>query len=182
MRVGGLVVDLGLDRFRIDDGTAVGTIVLTGPALELLALVEPGDAVNLDGTVVRTDDGWVVTTADPAALARIGDPVASDPGTTLAGASPSPAASPAGSLSLAGFQFPGTGAAGMAGVGTLVTLTLSSLVMTLLIRRQRARQVFSGRLAARLAAIGSMGPVAPAAGASSGPSVADDDPRSPGSA
>ena len=182
VRVGGLVVDLGPDRFRIDDGTAVGTIILSGAALDLLVLIEPGDAVNLNGTVVRTNDGWVVTTADPAALARIGDPVPADPVDRLAGGSPSPSPAPspsvAGSISLAGFQFPGTGAAGLAGAGTLVALTLSSIGLTLLVRRQRAGQAFSSRVAARLSAIGAMSPVAATPGPSNDPSVADADPRS----
>ena len=30
VRVGGVVVDVGVDRFRLDDGTATGTVVLTG--------------------------------------------------------------------------------------------------------------------------------------------------------
>ena len=175
-------MDLGPDRFRIDDGTAVGTIVLTGAALDLLVLIEPGDAVNLNGTVVRTDDGWAVTTADPAALATIGDPVPTDPVDQLAAGSPSPgpspSPSPAGSISLAGFQVPGSGAAGMAGAGTLVVLTLGSLVLTLLVRRQRAGQALSSRVAARLSAIGAIGPVAPTPEPSGGPSVSEDDPRS----
>ena len=180
VRVGGLVVDLGPDRFRIDDGTAVGTIVLARAALDLLVLIEPGDAVNLNGMVVRTDEGWVVSTADPAALARVGDPVAAEPVAALAGGPPAPVTSPetTSAISLAGFQLRGTGAAGMAGVGTLVVLTLSSLALTLLVRRQRAGQAFSDRVAARLSAIGAKGPVAPTPGPSGGPSVADDDPRS----
>jgi len=182
VRVGGLVVDLGPDRFRIDDGTAVGTIVLTGAALDLLVLIEPGDAVNLKGSVERTEGGWVVATADPAALARIGDPVAAAPVTPLAGGSPAPAPSPSpgptGSISLAGFQLPGTGAAGMAGAGTLIALTLGSLAVTLLIRRQRAGREFSSRVATRLAAIGATGPAVAAPGPSTGSSVADVDPRS----
>jgi len=180
VRVGGLVVDLGPDRFRIDDGTAVGTIVLAGAALDLLVLIEPGDAINVDGTVVRTEDGWVVRTADPAALALVGDPVAPDPMAPIADdpVSPSPAPSPAGSFNLAGFRFPGTGTAGMAGVGTLIALTLSSLAMTLLIRRQRAGRAFTRRVAARLAAIGVTAPVAPVPAALDGSSVAADDPRS----
>lgn len=164
VRVGGLVVDLGPDRFRIDDGTALGTIVLTGQAQELLALVEPGDAVNVTGTVVRTDDGWAVSTSDPAALSRAGDPVAADPataGATDGSASSAAPAGPVGTFSLAGFDLPGTGAAGAAGLSMLALTTLGSLVVTLAIRRRRSRTAFSKRIATRLAAIGEGAPSPP---------------------
>ena len=124
VRVGGVVMDLGPDRFTLDDGTAVGTVVLTGEALELLALIEPDDVVNVTGTVVRTDDGWIVTTSDPGALGRAGDPVAP---TSAGDAATDRAETPpttGGTVDLAGFDLPGTGPAGLAGIGTLVLLTV----------------------------------------------------------
>ena len=48
VRVGGIVGDLLPDGFLLDDGTAVGPVILHGQAAELLPLVEPGDAVNVD--------------------------------------------------------------------------------------------------------------------------------------
>ena len=58
VRVGGLVVDLRTDGFTLDDGTAIGRIVLRGAALELLPLIEPDDALNAIGRV-ETSDGRV---------------------------------------------------------------------------------------------------------------------------
>ena len=102
VRVGGLVVDLGPERFRIDDGTAIGTVVLTGPALDLLSLIEPGDAIQATGTVARTDQGFVVTISDPAALTKAGDPVPQDASSPAAGTPASPATA-IGTHDLAGF-------------------------------------------------------------------------------
>ena len=55
VRVGGLVVDLRPDGFTLDDGTAIGRVVLRGPALERLALIEPDDALNAIGRVEAGD-------------------------------------------------------------------------------------------------------------------------------
>src|SRR5207245_8983031 len=38
VRVGGLVAEMASDGFRVDDGTAVGRVVLRGPALDQLPL------------------------------------------------------------------------------------------------------------------------------------------------
>ena len=65
VRVGGLVRDLRPDGFRLDDGTAVGTVVLAGAALDWLPLIEPGDAINVVGRVSTADAGPVVTVDDP---------------------------------------------------------------------------------------------------------------------
>ena len=168
VRVGGLVVDLGPDRFRIDDGTAIGTVMLTGSALDLLTLIEPGDAIQATGTVVRTDQGLVVTIADPAALTKAGDPVPQDASSPAAGTVASPVTA-TGTHDLAGFGLPGGSPAGLAGVAVLVALSIVSLIVTLAVRRQRADRAFTGRIAARLAAIG-----APGIGAVDGPSSAPD--------
>ena len=65
------------DGFRLDDGTAVGTVVLRRPAAELVALVEPGDAINAIGAVETTPGGPVLVVADPAGLVLAGSPSAS---------------------------------------------------------------------------------------------------------
>ena len=44
VRVGGIVGDPTADGFTLDDGTAVGIVVLRGAAADLLSLIEPGDA------------------------------------------------------------------------------------------------------------------------------------------
>ncbi len=51
VRVGGLVQELRSDGFGLDDGTAIGTIVLSDAALDWLPLIEPDDAINVVGRV-----------------------------------------------------------------------------------------------------------------------------------
>ncbi len=177
VRVGGIVVDVAATGFRLDDGTAIGTIGLSGPALELLALIEPGDVVNVEGTVVRSDDGLTVTTADPGSIAMTGDPVA-EGDTTMPPEAVVPPASPPATLSLAGFDLPGTGSTDLAAIGTLAALTLGSLLMTLALRRARARRALARRVASRLVAIVGPDPATPMAAVS----VANVHPRSRDSA
>ncbi len=182
VRVGGVVVDVGPDRFRLDDGTATATVVLSGPALEMLPLIEPDDVVNVTGTVVtdRATGSRTITTADPAAIAMAGDPVAAD-GASAAPAdavAPSPSSSVAGSVNLAGFDLPGTGPAGLAGLASLVVLSLISLGVTLMVRRERARRTLSGRVASRLAAIAGPDPAAPILPLATATSQVMADPRS----
>ena len=77
VRVGGLVQDLRADGFTLDDGTAVGTIVLAGEAAELLPLIEPADAINVVGLVEARDDEFLVVVDDPATVilgTDLGDP------------------------------------------------------------------------------------------------------------
>ncbi len=74
VRVGGLVTELRPDGFRLDDGTAVGTVTLRGPAADLVALVEVGDAINATGSVETAPDGPIVVVADPAGLVLAGSP------------------------------------------------------------------------------------------------------------
>ena len=47
VRVGGLVTAVEADGFLLDDGTATATVVLEGPATEIAALLQPGDAVEM---------------------------------------------------------------------------------------------------------------------------------------
>ncbi len=51
VRVGGIVVGRTSDGFTLDDGTAIGRIVLVGGAVDHLPLIEPGDPVNVTGRV-----------------------------------------------------------------------------------------------------------------------------------
>ena len=53
---------------RLDDGTAIGRIVLAGAALDSLALIEPDDALNAIGRVERDADGPVVVVDDPGGI------------------------------------------------------------------------------------------------------------------
>ena len=90
VRVGGLVAELAPDGFRLDDGTAIGRVVLTGEAADYLPLIDPGDALNATGRVEVDGEEPRVVVADAAGLVRVGDlTAASAPG--AAGPSPAPA-------------------------------------------------------------------------------------------
>jgi len=159
VRVGGLVVDLRTDGFTLDDGTAVGRVVLRGAALELLPLIEVDDALNAIGRVETTTDGYVVAVDDPGAIVLAGDPVAAiGPIASQAAGAPGPSAGPDGSpdVALGTSRFAGFGGApwpvdaGAAGIGTLLAISVLSVAVTLL-RRTRSRRRLAARIAGRLA-------------------------------
>ncbi len=60
------------DGFTLDDGTALGRIVLDGEAAASRDLVEPGDAINVVGRVVPSgeagDGEFVVVVDDPETI------------------------------------------------------------------------------------------------------------------
>ena len=74
VRVGGLVDALETDGFRLDDGTAVGRVVLEAAALPQLASLGAGDALSVVGRVERRSgeagSETVIVVDDPAAIAR----------------------------------------------------------------------------------------------------------------
>ena len=158
VRVGGLVVDLTSDGFTLDDGTAIGVVVLTGSAADLAPLIEPADAINVIGRVERRpasepdgEDGFVVVVDDPAGVTLGADlgagPAAlSDPAPSTA---PSLVAGPA-DVRIAAFGDPLAGIPGAgAGLASLLLVAVASVVMTWL-RRRHARTLLdsSGRGAA----------------------------------
>lgn len=153
VRVGGLVTELAPDGFLLDDGTAIGRIVLTGAAAEYLPLLEPGDALNATGRVEQAADGYRVVVDDPAGLVRVGDPTldqtAAAPLDAPAEVLESPASGQVGRLAggLLGPDIPGT-----AGVVGIMLVSAASLAVTVL-RRQRARRRTAARVAARLASL-----------------------------
>jgi hypothetical protein len=162
VRVGGLVVDLRTDGLLLDDGTGVGLLVFRGLALELLPLLEPGDAINAIGHVERMPEGMAVVVDQPGGVIQAGDPVAplgGDPATASGGTTNgSGASAPAGSGTTArdaglldGSSGIGGGVAGIAGIGTVICLSLASLLVTLG-RRAHARRQIAARVAARVAA------------------------------
>jgi lamin tail-like protein len=167
VRVGGLVVDLHSDGFTLDDGTAVGLVVLTGPAEDLLALIEPADAINVVGRVDRVDGGQLAVVVDDPAAISLGtalDGMAGASPPTTAGASD--AAGAHSDLRVAGLGtdaplVPGAGA----GLIGLVGIGLASLAVTVL-RRRQIRQLLAARIDARLA------PITPPSAASDGPPAA----------
>jgi hypothetical protein len=162
VRVGGLVTTLESDGFRLDDGTAIGRVVLADGAAPLLEVLEPGDALNATGTPEQRDE-LVLVIGDAADVELVGDLGASaeaDPSPStdeLAATDPDRAARTA-SLGRGMGVDPAS-----AGVGTLVLVTTLSIAVTLA-RRHRAQRVLRQRILARLEAIGRGGD--PAADAS----------------
>jgi hypothetical protein len=160
VRVGGLVVDLRSDGLLLDDGTDLGLVILRGPALELLPLLEPDDAINAIGRVDVLADGPAVVVEDPGGIIQAGDPVA----VTGAPRDPAGAALPGAatttlpvtpSTQLAGLvDSPANTWGGLAGFGTLIVVSLASLAVTLG-RRAHARRQVEARIAARVDAFGS---------------------------
>jgi hypothetical protein len=158
VRVGGLVTDLRPDGFGLDDGTSRGSVVLRAAALDLLPLVEVGDAINVTGSVEAGSGGPVVAVEDPAGLVLGGVPAHPQDATTLA--SPSTVASdPAGQArgSSVGARrraglasFPGDGVFGALGIGAIVGLTAASLLVTVARRRGLARRFVASLAAHRI--------------------------------
>ncbi|HKB29011.1 MAG TPA: OB-fold nucleic acid binding domain-containing protein, partial [Candidatus Limnocylindrales bacterium] len=156
--VGGLIAALTSDGFVLDDGTATALIVLEGDALDLLPYLRVGDALAATGTVTETADGFAVTVAGAADLVRVGD-LGQAVSIDGSGASPAPGgAEGAGSgsgPSLATAH--GLDAmAGPFGVVAMAGLSLVSLGVTLLRRRQERRRL-RAVVVARLAALRPIG-------------------------
>jgi hypothetical protein len=155
VRVGGLVDALETDGFRLDDGTAVGRVVLEAAALPQLASLAAGDALSVVGRVEgRSSEAaseTVIVVDDPAAIARAGDPVPDassglDPiGLIVPGDSPGPDPGIQ-TAALADPVVPEVGAVG------IVLIGIASLAITWL-RRQRGRRRLAARIANRLEAI-----------------------------
>jgi hypothetical protein len=154
VRVGGLVLDVRPDGFMLDDGTAHAPVELRDQAADWVALVEPGDAINVVGRVERLDGeelGVVVT--DPAAIVLGSDPTAfAVAGATPAGSERMPTRTPGPPTAGLGDDLGGLAGAG-AGIASLVGISLVSVAVTVL-RRRQARRLVATRVAARLASIG----------------------------
>ncbi len=172
VRVGGLVVAIAGDRVSIDDGTATGSLQLTGVAADLLPLLEPGDAVGAVGLVTAASGGLVVRVDDPAGLIRLGDLGEALPldqtEPLLAGAvtgPTSPAAAPPAPTGHVGSPDAAPADAGtdtasgplMAGVG-LALVASSGWACLIAVRRRRDRGLVRARVAGRLAALATMPP------------------------
>ncbi len=153
VRVGGLVTELVPDGFLLDDGTAVGQVIVSGEAAEYLPLLEPGDALNATGRVEQHGAAYRVAVDDPAGIVRVGDPTLDPTSGSEAGtASPtreSDAPKPAERLA-GGLLGPGT--PGTAGVLGIVLVSIASLAVTVL-RRRRARRRLAAQVGARLAGV-----------------------------
>ena len=160
VRVGGLVQSVAVDGFRLDDGTAVASVRLSGAAADLAGSIVVGDALSATGRVELDPAGGtaIVAVDDPAGISLVGDL-----GGDSAGASPGPfdstdpnstggapggagdPATPAVAARLADLAVPEIGALG------LLLVSIASLAVTLL-RRRRMRRRWTARIADRLAA------------------------------
>jgi len=151
VRVGGLVAELVPEGFLLDDGTAIGTILLHSEAAAYLPLIEPGDALNATGLVEQDGAAFRIVVDDPAGLVRVGDPTL-DPttgGISEEWASPSPTGPPETAGRLAGGLL-GPDVDGTAGLLGIFLVSSASVAVTVL-RRQRARRLLAARVATRLA-------------------------------
>ena len=168
VRVGGLVVALDRDRILVDDGTATGRIRLVGEAADLLALLEPGDAVGATGRVVESAGATLVEIDVPGDLVRLGDL-----GETLPLELPGSSAAAAGVAALELGADPGasslvpspggpTGGSLAANLAAGILAAVAAAALALGFRRWRRRRP-SPAIAARLEAI-----LGPASGAPSG--------------
>ncbi len=72
VRVGGLVTAISADGFDLDDGTAVGRVVLLGEATAFQALLGSGDAVNVIGRASGPAEAPFVRVSDPGSITRVG--------------------------------------------------------------------------------------------------------------
>ena len=159
VRVGGLVVDLRSDGFTLDDGTAVGRVVLAGAASDWVGLVEPNDAINATGRVERQEDGEpALVVSDPSALA-LGSALDRIDARADPDLSPAPSLASQTDVRTAGFADPGWLLPGAgAGLAGLLMVGLASVAMAVL-RRRHGRRLLAERLATRLAGLtGSAGP------------------------
>ncbi len=174
VRIGGLVVELLPDGLRLDDGTAVGQVVLAEEAAELLPLIEIDDPLNATGLVERRGDVLVVVVADPAGISRVGDLLAPAP---IREPDATPTA-PSGTIS--GRTAGGAGAVGLGGpqlaVAFLLMILAGASVAMTVVRRRRVQRAWLGRVATRLASIA--GPPARPIGEQRAPAVSQ--PSEPG--
>jgi hypothetical protein len=161
VRIGGLVTAVEADGFLLDDGTAIGRIVLADAAAGVIELLEPGDALNATGVPERRDE-VVLVVGDAADVELVGD----IGGAVDAASSPDPG--PLVSPDVDRDALRASLGRGMgldpasAGAGTLALVALLSLAVTLA-RRHRAQRALRQRIVARLEAIGH-GPGGPGPG------------------
>jgi DNA/RNA endonuclease YhcR with UshA esterase domain len=152
VRVGGLVASVGAGEFQLDDGTAIGSVVLRGEAAAFLDLIHAGDAIGLVGRVERAGSGLRVGVDDPAGLVRLGGLGEIVPISATSGLVPSPAPD----------SVPGSAAApgqptGMAGDGwpVMIGLTVACLAVVgaMRLRRHRADRRLAAVVLGRVAGL-----------------------------
>jgi hypothetical protein len=148
VRVGGLVASVAGDGFTLDDGTAVMSVVLDGPAAAFHDLLEVGDAVGLVGRVEAAGTGYRLAVTDPAGIVRLGDLGEVIP----IGAVVSPAAATGGGPSTAAALQGITAPSGLPGILGLLVISALSISLTVA-RRRQARRRLVAVVASRLAGL-----------------------------
>ena len=154
VQVSGIVTRVDGSIVSLDDGTAIGRLMLTGEAAAFLDLVEVADPLEVDGRVSADGTGPFLLVTDPMGVRQAGDP-GGDPGPGAA----SPQAPAASGVLASGLETPDTrqiepglaenGTSGSANPGLAVLL--EALAMALLgailalsiavpLVRRRARQ------------------------------------------
>ncbi len=73
VRAAGLIAEIVVNGFRLDDGTATATIVLDGEASSLLRHLRVGDAIEVGGRVGVEDGRSLIVVDDPGTIVRLGD-------------------------------------------------------------------------------------------------------------
>lgn len=142
VRVSGLVSAIAGAVVSLDDGTAIGRLILTGAAAAYLDLVEAGDPLEASGLVESDASGPFVLVTDPDGIAQAGDPgsgARSTPGETPPVSPPDGTTNPpralgagqAGSISTPGTSS-GSGPLGLLeAVGLAVAGAIAALAITL---------------------------------------------------
>ena len=158
VQVSGIVTRVDGSIVSLDDGTAIGRLMLTGEAAAFLDLVEVGDPLEVDGRVSADGSGPFLLVTDPKGVRQAGDP-GGDPGPGAASPQPPAASGVLGS----GLETPDTrqiepglaenGTSGSANPGLAVLLealamallgAILALTIAVPLVRRRARQPPSG--------------------------------------
>ncbi|MGA3056998.1 MAG: hypothetical protein ABSE70_03005 [Candidatus Limnocylindrales bacterium] len=144
--VSGLVADSDGEQATVDDGT--GEVRIGGtPAAEAIALLEPGDAIEVAGIVAQDQAGLLIAVDPMSMIALPGDggddPAATGPAIGLRAAGSPDSRSLGGAASAQADSGTGTAAAGIAGVILLALLAVvaAALAVTRLAGRRAGSRV-----------------------------------------
>lgn len=166
VHIGGIVTAVESGAILLDDGTAVGRVVLGGDASTYLDQLVPGDALDAVGRVREAKGGGTlqVDVASAAGIVRVGDPGsdAGDPGSSDPAAASAPGAVQprAGDPTTVVDLVPEPGPSPILFVIGIIVVGGLALIagVTLVLRRARERHATNGRIALRLAAVAGAGP------------------------
>jgi hypothetical protein len=150
--VSGLVADSDGEEATVDDGT--GHVRIGGSAAtETIALLEPGDAIEVTGIVTQDEAGLIIV-VDPISVITLpgdlgGDQAVTIPAIGLRAADSADSRGMAGAASIRGAASAGTAAPGI--IGAIVGALLAAVVVVLLAARRAGLR--AGTLVTRLLAM-----------------------------